>query len=116
MAYRQLRTYVAVWSLVVAQCVAYETTEEPCAEELFISTARECELAASVLGVSWNNCCQNNNNLPYGCLKRANDVIWNGNSNTPNKFPCTVPGNCDHGMRWAVCREADEPDEGLISP
>ena len=83
----------------------YEVTEEACANDLlFISSAEECEAAANALGITWNSCCQNNNNLPYGCLKRSdNDVIWNGNANTPNQFPCTVAGNCDHGMRWAVC-------------
>jgi len=83
----------------------YEVTEEACANDrLFISSAEECEAAANALGITWNSCCQNNDNLPYGCLKRSdNDVIWNGKADTPNQFPCTVAGNCDHGMRWAVC-------------
>jgi len=85
--------------------VRYEVTEEACDDDLFISSAEECEAAADALGIKWNSCCQNNNNLPYGCLKRSdNDIIWNGNADTPNQFPCTVAGNCDHGMRWAVCR------------
>jgi len=88
----------------------YEVTEEACANDrLFISSAEECESAANALGIRWNSCCQNNDNLPYGCLKRSdNDVIWNGNANTPNQFPCTVAGNCDHGMRWAVCYKGDD--------
>jgi len=88
----------------------YEVTEEACANDLlFISSAEECEAAANALGITWNSCCQNNDNLPYGCLKRSdNDVIWNGNADTPNQFPCTVDGNCDHGMRWAVCYEGDD--------
>jgi len=88
----------------------YEVTEEACANDLlFISSAEECEAAANALGITWNSCCQNNDNLPYGCLKRSdNDVIWNGKADTPNQFPCTVAGNCDHGMRWAVCYEGDD--------
>ena len=84
---------------------SYEVTEEACDDDLFISSAEECEAAANALGIKWNSCCQNNNNLPYGCLKRSdNDIIWNGKADTPNQFPCTVAGNCDHGMRWAVCK------------
>jgi len=88
----------------VCRSVWYEVTEDACADDLFISSAEDCEAAANALDIQWNSCCQNNDNLPYGCLKRSdNDVIWNGNANTPNQFPCTVAGNCDHGMRWAVC-------------
>jgi len=79
--------------------------EKECIPSRFIDDADECEAAANALGIRWNSCCQNSNNLPYGCLQRADvDVIWNGKADTPNQFPCTVAGNCDHGMRWAVCR------------
>jgi len=93
----------------VCRSVWYEVTEDACADDLFISSAEDCEAAANALDIQWNSCCQNNDNLPYGCLKRSdNDVIWNGNANTPNRFPCTVAGNCDHGMRWAVCAKGDD--------
>merc|ERR1719471_974615 len=87
----------------------YVVTEEACSDWTFIGTAAECEAAANSLGITWNSCCQNTNNLPYGCLKRSdNDIIWNGNAGTPNQFPCSVAGNCDHGMRWAVCYDIDD--------
>jgi len=87
----------------------YVVQEDACLSGAFISSAAECEAAANALGIQWNSCCQNNNNLPYGCLKRDsdNDVIWNGNADTGNIFPCSVAGNCDHGMRYAVCYKYD---------
>jgi len=86
----------------------YEVQEAACLSGAFISSAAECEAAASSLGIAWNSCCQNNDNLPYGCLKRSdNDIIWNGNADTDNIFPCSTAGNCDHGMRWAVCYKYD---------
>jgi len=90
----------------------YAVTEEACADTLFISTAEECEAAANYLGRTWNDCCQNGVWLPYGCLIReGGSVIWNGNADTPWTFPCTVDGNCAHGMRWAVCRAGYEVTE-----
>merc|ERR1712087_432713 len=94
-----------------AVCYKYDyvVTENACSAGGFISSAAECEAAADALGITWNSCCQNNNNLPYGCLKRSdNDVIWNGNAGTDNVFPCSINGNCDHGMRWAVCYDIDD--------
>jgi len=86
----------------------YEVTVEACDGDSFIGDAAECEAAANALGITWNSCCQNNDNLPYGCLKRSdNDVIFNGKADTSNQFPCDVPGNCDHGMRWAVCSKTE---------
>merc|ERR1719295_1810626 len=99
----------------VCRTVWYEVTEEACADHKFISSSEECEAAADALGIRWNSCCQNNNNLPYGCLKRSdNDVIWNGKADTPNQFPCTVAGNCDHGMRWAVCKTSYDQSSHIV--
>jgi len=95
-----------------AVCYKYDyvVTESACSVGAFIASAAECEAAANALGIQWNSCCQNNNDLPYGCLKRDsdNDVIWNGNAGTDNVFPCSVAGNCDHGMRYAVCYDIDD--------
>jgi len=83
----------------------FDVTVNACPRDLFISSSTECQAAADSLGIKWNSCCQNNNNLPYGCLKRSDgDVIWNGKASARSHFPCNVAGNCDHGMRWAVCR------------
>lgn len=75
--------------------VDYEVTMEECGDTAFISNAAECELAACTLGLPFNDCCQNNNNLPYGCVKRMDgDVLFNGNAATSSGFGSN---------RWAVC-------------
>jgi len=91
--------------LIATANAGYVVQENACSDELLIHSAEECEAAASELDITWNSCCQHNDDQPYGCYKRTdNDFIFNGNTETPRQFPCSVPGNCRYGMRWAVCK------------
>jgi hypothetical protein len=52
---------------------------QACPNGAGITTSDACQTAAQALGIDWNNCCQNEDNIPYGCLKRSDgDIIFNG--------------------------------------
>ena len=59
-----------------------------------INQAFVCEAFANLVSleqdITWNPCCQNAYDEPFGCVMRVHsgDVFWNGNRNTPvTTFP-----------------------------
>ena len=66
-----------------------------------ITLASECENAANALGLTFEPCCQNQSNEPYGCFFResSSDVLFTGN----------VDGVAQYGGRFELCGPSVEP-------